>query len=146
MKQPKISTLIYTTLAAFALLVTFIIGVHVGSYQSWLMDSSARARITLYELKAMRKGKFDELIKAKEASLDGDIVQALRFQQTGHPWLFFPFDSNYEREKYLHAIAQYRKEYPSPALSLDSGNGKESLPYQTIVKTQTDLLLKQYGN
>ena len=81
------------------LFAAFIIGVHVGSHQLLLMDSSAQAVLLANELKAIRAGTAEKLIEKKEIELDGKVVWALQFEEYGHPWMFYPISENYDHER-----------------------------------------------
>ena len=108
-----------------ALFIAFIVGVHVGSHQLWMMDGAARARLLVGELKVIRAGKAETLIKAKEIELDGAILQALQFQESGHPWLLYPLSESFDHDSYLHTVALYRKDYSSPTNTLDFGGSSD---------------------
>ena len=131
------------------LFAAFIIGVHVGSHQLLLMDSSAQAVLLANELKVIRAGKAKKLIEKKEIELDGKVVWALQFQEYGHPWMFYPIAENYDHDRYLHTVALYRKRYPSPTSTIviggDDEHKKKIKSYQTEVAKQTKRLLEQYG-
>jgi hypothetical protein len=149
MRSIKISALIYISLTTLALLMTFIFGVHVGSHQLLLMDSSAQAVLLTNELKAIRAGNAEKLIEKKEIELDGKVVWALQFEEHGHPWLFYPLSENYDHERYLHSVALYRMSYPSPTPTLvfggDEEHKNEMKNYQAEVAKKTKLLIDRYG-
>lgn len=150
MLSRKQRVLIYVPLVAAALFAVFIVGVHVGYQQFLLMDSSAQAVLLTNELKVIRAGNAEKLIEGKEIDLDGKIVRALEFQESGHPWLFYPFAWSYDHDSYLHTVALYRKSYPpvTPKISGFGGDEEhqnEMKNYQTEVTNRTRLLIEQYG-
>lgn len=134
--------------AALLLFAAFKIGVHVGAYESWRMDSSAKARVLVGELKAIRGGKAEKLIPGKEIELDGAIAQALQFQDADRSWLFYPFAA-YDHDGYLRAAAAYRRQFPSPTANLDfatsSGSKQEMEAYRAEVARRMVQLQQQYG-
>lgn len=150
MRSYKLRTLIYVSLATAALFAVFIIGVHVGYKQFLLMDSSAQAALLTSELKVIRAGNAEKLIEGKEIDLDGKIVRALEFQESGHPWLFYPFAWGYDHDSYLHTVALYRKSHPpvTPQIAEFGGDEEhknEMRSYQDEVANRTRLLLELYG-
>lgn len=149
MINPRIFRLLAMAGACFLLLVTFMSGVYVGAYQFNAMDASGRAALLVYELSALRHGSADKLINTKELNLDGAIVKALRFQESGHPWLFFPFSGSYDHSEYLKIASAYRKKHPSPTPSVDFGNGpdlqEEMAAYAAEVAKRMEQLQHRYG-
>jgi hypothetical protein len=137
-------------MACLLLFMAFKVGVHVGAYQSWLVDSSAKASLLVGELKAIRGGKAEKLIEHKEIELDGAIVQALRFRDSGLTWLFYPFTEDYDHDRYLRSAAAYRKEFPSPTPGLDfatEGDFKQPMEaYRVEVASRMSQLQQLYGN
>lgn len=132
-----------------ALFISFIAGVHVGVYQFYQMDSSAKALLLVHDLRALRSGANEKLIKVKEVELDGLITQALRFQEFGQSWLFWPFSNGYEHGDYLKKVAIYRKEHPSNTHKLgidgEENHSEEMEIYRSEVVKRTTQLIEQYG-
>ena len=145
-------SLIHRVVMAFLLLfIAFKLGMHVGAYQSWLLDSSAKSSLLVGELNTIRKGKAETLIESKEIELDGAITRALRLRGSDLTWLFYPFDGNYDHDRYLRAAAAYRKLYPSPTPRLDFGGteGKfkqQMEAYQVEVASRMSQLQQLHGN
>ena len=104
-----------------------------------LMDSSVRATLIAGELRAMRTGDAPMLVATKEIELDGLIVGALYFQESGHGWLFWPLAEGFDHERYLRSVAAYRKEYPSPLAANPSD------PYAVEVAKRNAQLVERYG-
>lgn len=150
MPNRKPSLLLRFVAGLILLFAAFKIGVHVGAYESWQMDSSAKASLLVGELKAIRAGKAEGLIGAKEVELDGAISQALRFRESGASWLFYPFSSAYDHERYLRFAAAYRKEHLSPTPKLGFGTDGELKQqmedYRAEVALRMSQLQQQYGN
>lgn len=150
MLSRKLSLVLRVGMAFLLLFITFKIGVHVGAYESWLMDSSAKASLLVGELKAIRGGRAEKLIEPKEIELDGAITQALRFRDSGPSWLFYPFAEAYDHDRFLRFAAAYRKEYPSPTPNLDfgtEGDFKQQMEaYRVEVALRMSQLQEQYGN
>jgi hypothetical protein len=141
--------LLYGAVAVAALFIAFVVGAYVGADQLLQMDSSAKASLLVHDLKALRSGANEKLINTKENELDGAVMQALRFQESGHPWLFYPLSDSFDHEKYLRAVALYRESHPSPTPNLDFGGdneqSKEMKAYRAEVATRTAQLLERYG-
>lgn len=150
MRNYKRIVLIYIPLAALILLVTFIAGVRVGVQQFYFMESSVKAELLTGELKVIRAGNAEKLIEGKEISLDGEIVRALKFQESGHSWMLYPLSVKYDHEKYLHSVALYRKSHPPVTPTItgfggDEEHQNEMKNYQAEVASRTKLLLERYG-
>jgi hypothetical protein len=149
MQNQKIALAVYGAVVFVGLFIAFMVGLYVGADQLLKMDSSAKAALLVHDLQAIRSGTNEKLIKVKEVQLDGEIAQALRYQEFGHPWLFWPFSESYDHEKYLRTVAQYRKEYPSPTATLELGGDDEQKRnmegYRAEVVTQTTQLIERYG-
>ena len=149
MINPRIFRLFAMAGACFLLFVTFMSGVYVGAYQFNAMDASGRAALLVFELSALRHGSADKLINTKELDLDSAIVKALRFQESGHPWLFFPFSESYVHSEYLKIAAVYRKKHPSPTPSVDFGSmpdlQEEMAAYAAEVAKRMEQLQHRYG-
>lgn len=146
----KLSLVLRIVTTSFFLFVAFKIGVQVGAYTSWQMDSSAKARLLVGELKVIRGGKAEKLIEGKEIELDGAITQALQFRDSGLSWLFYPFSAAYDHDSYLRSAAAYRREYPSPTPNLDFGSDGEFKQkmeaYRVEVALRMSQLQQQYGH
>ena len=127
----------------------FVAGAYAGFYQWWLMDSSARATLLAGELRTIREGNSDILIATKEIELDGAIVRAMQFQESGHPWLFWPFEKSFEHERFLRSVAEYRKLYPSsgmPAEAIaDAEDRRVAEEFAAEVVKRNAQLLRQYA-
>ncbi len=149
MRSQLTSMVAYGAALMAALFISFIVGVYVGADQLLQMDGSAKAFLLVHDLQTIRSGANEKLVKVKEVELDGAVTQALRFQEFGHPWLFWPLSNGYDHEKYLRAVALYRKDHPSPAPTLDFGGDdqqrKEMEVYRAEVTMRTAQLLERYG-
>ena len=125
------------------------VGVHIGVPEFLMRDSSARAALIAGELRAMRKGSTDLLIGSKEVELDGEVLKALRFQESGRAWMFWPMADPYEHQRYLDGVARYRREYPAPTPSLTFGTSEpmqsEMAAYAREVQRRTEELTSTYG-
>lgn len=126
------------------------IGVHVGVAQFVQQEGSVKAALVAGELRAMRAGNTEKLISGKEIELDGEIVKALAFRESGHPWLFWPFEGAYKHTRYLKAAAAYRSQYPAavPELQIGEENpfAREMKSYAQVVRERTSELLRDYGD
>lgn len=125
------------------------IGVHAGQQEFAMQEGSVKAALLVGELRVLRGGATQKLIPAKEIELDGEIVKALAFRESGHPWLFWPFDGAYEHIRYLRSVAAYRAEYPAaiPQLPIGEENpmAGEIKSYAQLVRDRTQELLRDYG-
>jgi hypothetical protein len=125
------------------------VGVHVGVPEFSMMESSVKAAMIAGELRAMRKGSTDLLISAKEVELDNEVVKALRFQEAGQAWMFWPFAGPYEHQRYLDGVARYRREHPAATPSLTFGKSEpvqsEMAVYAREVQRRTEELTNTYG-
>lgn len=121
----------------------------MGVAEFALMESSAKAAMLAGELRAMRVGSTDKLIAAKEVELDGEVIKALRFQDEGRAWMFWPFAGSYEHRRYLEGVARYRCQYPTPTPSLEFDKSKpmqsETAAYAREVQRRTEELVTLYG-
>jgi hypothetical protein len=132
---------------AFAAGVRF--GATTGIEQFMKMDSSAKASLLTGELRLLRAGKGEALIQTKEIELDGSIVNAIEFQNSGMPWLFWPHSNAFEHARYLDSVARYRKEFPSVIPTVAPAPEKpgpvQLREYSAQVKSATQALLERYG-
>jgi hypothetical protein len=97
----------------------FLLGVRVGVWQFGLLDSSAKASLVTYELQALRAGQTDKIVRAKEISLDGEVLMFCRFLEEGYPWLFWPQNHYFDHARHMKHVANYRKQYPPVAPSME---------------------------
>ena len=147
MRIAKFLAIILFVALGFATGVKF--GVHVGQQQFVLQEGSVKAALLVGELRVLRSGNVQKLIPSKEIELDGEIVKALAFRESGHPWLFWPFDGAYEHDRYLRSVAAYRTEYPAsiPLLPIadESPMAGEIKTFSLLVRERTQELLRDYG-
>lgn len=133
-----------------ALAAAFYAGVIVGVDQFQKMDSSAKASLLTAELRALRGGNVEKLIEGKEIDLDGNVVSALMFQESGMPWLFWPYMHSWDHTPSLRRVAQYRKQYP-PVVPKHAPKDEADDPadlrgFAREVTRSTDILIERYGN
>ena len=125
------------------------IGVHMGQQQFVAQEGSVKAALLVGELRVLRSGNVQKLIPSKELELDVEIVKALAFRESGHPWLFWPFDVAYEHDRYLRSVAAYRAEYPAsiPLLPIreEVPMAGEMKTFAQLVRERTQELLRDYG-
>jgi hypothetical protein len=128
---------------------TFIAGVRVGATESPLSLSTMRATMLVGELKALRAGKTDQLIRVKELELDSEILLYQRFSEHGMPWLLWPDSENLEHDRYLRQVALYRKEFPA-VLSQIEVTGTDEMSTQmraqhaNLTRT-TEMIIRRFG-
>ncbi len=93
--------------------VGFFIGVNEGIKQYYMYESSVKASLLTHELMDLRENNLETSITSKEIELDGKVIDFTRFQKEGRPWVL-TFYSSYEikHEKYMRAVAAYRKMHP----------------------------------
>ncbi|NML26348.1 hypothetical protein [Zoogloea dura] len=136
--------------AAVALLISFIAGAYIGSVQFWQMNSSTRAYLLVRDLQEIHAGSYEKRVKTKEMELDIEIMQALSFLESGHPWLFWPFSEGYDHDTYLRTVALYRKAHPPITATLDCCEDEELKKgmdaYRAEVARRTTQLIERYGN
>jgi len=127
----------------------FRFGVHVGVQEFTLVEGSVKAALLAGELRALRTGGTEKIIGAKEVQLDGEVVNAFRFRETGHSWVFWPYAEGYEHDRYLRNVARYRLEYPSPTPKLEFGGDgphkADMRKYADEVAKRTQELTENYG-
>ena len=127
----------------------FRFGVHVGLHEFTLVEGSVKASLLASELRALRGGATGKVIGAKEVQLDGEVVNAFRFRETGRSWVFWPYADTYEHDRYLRNVASYRLEYPSPAPELefggDASHKADMRNYTDEVAKRTRELTENYG-
>jgi hypothetical protein len=97
----------------------FILGVRIGVWQFGLLDSSAKASVLTYELRALRAGQVEKIIRTKEIALDGEVAMFCQFLEDGHPLLFWPYNQYFDTTKYMGTVADYRTQYPPVAPSME---------------------------
>ncbi|WP_157045757.1 hypothetical protein [Polaromonas sp. JS666] len=125
------------------------IGVTVGAEEFAKMDSSARASVLTSELRALRAGSVAQIIEAKEIEVDGSVVSAIEFQNSGMPWLFWPRDGAWNHARSLGYVAEYRKQYPpvipklAPTVEKPDPGGLRSFAKE--VEGSTLVLIERYG-
>jgi hypothetical protein len=138
---------------AMAIAIAFAAGVRtgvpLGAEQFALMDSAARASVLTSELRALRAGKVETIIEAKEIEVDGSVVHAIEFQKSGMPWLFWPDDKGWNHARSLGYVAEYRKQYAPVVPTLapqagaaDPGNLRK---FAAEVERSTKELRERYG-
>jgi hypothetical protein len=135
--------------SALALGGAFVIGVRFGATQSELIQSTVKATLLVGELRALRAGKTEALIRSKELELDGQVYLYQRLLDEGHVWLFWPNSNAFEHERYLRKVAIYRKEFPAsmPALEItgtDSTSEEMRKANAQVAKT-TEAIVRTYG-
>lgn len=127
---------------------SFVAGVRVGAYESMLLQSTANAVLLIGELRALRAGKTEGLIRMKETELDGQILYYQRLSDEGRPWLFYPNNSGIEYSRHLRLIALYRQEFPTVPVPDGGGAGEFSAAMrenaQQLVRTTAEII-RQYG-
>lgn len=112
-------------------------------------DSSAKASVLTTELRALRAGDVEKIIRVKEIELDGSVVSALAFQESGMPWLFWPYAHSLDHDYSLKRVAQYRKEHPPVVPELVSPTATyeayDPRPFAREVVRSTEVLIERYG-
>jgi hypothetical protein len=136
-----------------SLIVAFVGGVYAGVWlgvdQVLKMDSSAKASVLTSELRALRAGDVEKIIQTKEIEVDGGVVSAIAFQESGMPWLFWPYMHYWDHTQSLKRIAQYRKQYPpiapkiAPAAGVD--DPADLRGFAREVTRSTEVLIERYG-
>jgi len=125
-------------------------GVQLGVSEFDRVDSSAKAFVLSNELRVMHSNTIASLIQTKEIELDGAIVKAIEFQESGRPWIFWPDDISQDHERLLKVVAQYRTKHPSPGLSDATLNGEAAAEvtqsFNHHVRASTKTLIDRYGN
>jgi len=133
-----------------ALAGAFYAGVIVGVDQFQKMDSSAKASLLTAELRALRAGNVEKLIEGKEIDLDGSVVSALKFQESGLPWLFWPYMHSWDHTPSLQRAAQYRRQYPPVVPKHAPKEGADDPAdlrgFAREVTRSTAILIERYGN
>ena len=137
------------SVVAVGLFISFIAGTRVGVDQHLRMDSSLKAAKLVLELRALREGRGQSLIEHKEIELDGDIVSAIAFQDSGVPWLFWPYGHDVDHKPSLSISARYRKQFPAVvptiAPAAEAPDPGELRPYAREVERATTALIQRYG-
>jgi hypothetical protein len=132
-----------------ALIAAFLVGANVGANQFLLLESSVTGALRVHELRALRAGKVQELVGAKEAELDSQVLLYSRLVSEGQQWVLWPLSSSVNHERYLRLIAAYRKEFPSQM----SARVEEVAPAmqaelreaQAVVEHTTQEIIRRYG-
>lgn len=124
-------------------------GVILGVDQFHKRDSSAKASVLTTELRALRAGDVEKIIRLKEIELDGSVVSALAFQEAGMPWLFWPYAHSLDHDYSLRRVAKYRKEHPPVVPELVSTSATyeayDPRPFAQDVVRSTQALIERYG-
>ena len=100
-----------------ALILGFIAGTMSSTFTLEFLDSSAKAALLTHELRRLRSGDVDEYLSTKEVELDGAIYNHVRYRRGIYPYLAWPVSMQYDHEKYMRTVLDYRKEFPSEPLS-----------------------------
>lgn len=137
-----------------AVIVAFTSGVYVGVFvgvdQFQKLDSSAKASVLTRDLRALRAGHIETVIQTMEIEVDGSVVSALAFQESGMPWLFWPYMHSWDHAPSLKRVAQYRKQYPPVAPTLAPAPGTDDpvdlRGFAKEVTRSTEVLIERYGN
>ena len=137
------------TLSIALLTSAFVAGVRVGATESDLLQSTVKATLLVNELRALRAGKTDGLVRAKEIELDGEVLKYHRLLESGHPWLLLPESATFEHERYLRQVAMYRKEFPAvvPTLAV-TGTDETSVEMRAgaaLVASTTEQIIRRFG-
>ena len=148
----KNRTLVIVGLVTVSLLLlasTFVAGVRVGATESAFLQSSVKATMLVSELRTLRAGKADLLVKAKELELDSEVFMYSQLIESGHPWLFWAENNDFEHERYLRQVARYRKEFPAviPTLQMegtDETRIRMRAQAETIARA-TEKIIREYG-
>lgn len=148
MKQRLI--IVGATALSFLLLASaFIAGVRAGTTESDLLQSTVKATLLVSELRALRAGKTEGLVRAKEIELDGEVLKYHRLLESGHPWLLLPESSTFEHERYLRQVALYRKEFPAVVPSLEvtgtDETGAEIRAGAALIASTTEQIIRRFG-
>ena len=136
-----------------AVIVAFTCGVYVGVFvgvdQFQKLESSAKASVLTRDLRALRAGHIETVIQTMEIEVDGSVVSALAFQESGMPWLFWPYIHSWDHTPSLKRVAQYRKQYPpvapilAPAAGTDDPADLRGFAHE--VTRSTEVLIERYG-
>jgi hypothetical protein len=135
------------------IVVAFVAGLYAGVIlgvdQFQKLDSSAKASVLTGELRALRAGDVEKVIQSKEIEVDGGVVRALEFQESGMPWLFWPYMHSWDHTPSLQRIANYRKQYPPVVPKLVPAAGADDPAdlrgFALEVTRSTEMLLERYG-
>jgi len=137
------------TLSIMLLASAFIAGARVGVAESDLLQSTVKATLLVGELRALRAGKTDGLVRAKEIELDGEVLKYHRLIESGHPWLLLPESATFEHERYLRQVALYRKEFPAVVPTLEvTGTDETSVQMRVgaaLVASTTEQIIRRFG-
>jgi hypothetical protein len=136
-----------------ALIVAFAgglyVGVIIGVDQFVKLESSAKASVLTAELRALRAGNVEKVIGGKEIELDGSVVSALAFQESGMPWLFWPYMHSWDHTPSLRRVAEYRKQYPpvvpERTKTLGADDPADFRGFAREVTRSTEILIERYG-
>lgn len=102
-----------------ALVLGFIAGTMSSTFTLEFLDSSAKAALLTHDLRRIRSGKVDDYLSIKEIDLDGAIYNHVRYKNGVYPYLSWPISMQYDHEKYMQTVLEYRREFPSEAQSND---------------------------
>jgi hypothetical protein len=127
----------------------FFFGAQAGVWEFFLLDSSAKASLLTYELRALRAGETGKIILSKEIELDGDVVNFAHFLEEGHPWVLWPAGGYRDHDKFMRQVALYREAYPpvTPAVEIKDDNPiqAELRAYHEEVSRRTKEMIERYG-
>ena len=138
-----------------AVIIAFGVGLYAGvifgADQFQKRDSSAKASVLTTELRALRAGDVEKIIRIKEIELDGSVVNALAFEESGMPWLFWPYARSLDNDYSLKRVAQYRREHPPvvpepvSATATYDADAYDPRPFAREVIRSTEFLIERYG-
>jgi hypothetical protein len=137
-----------------SVVIAFAAGICVGAifgvdqFHKW--ESAAKASVLTTELRALRAGNADKIIQAKEVELDGNVVNAVAFQESPMRSLLSFFVYPYDQTQSLKRVAQYRKQYQPVAPTIAPASGADDPAdlrgFARDVSRSTEVLLQRYGN
>jgi hypothetical protein len=101
------------------------------------------------DLRALRTGSVDKIIETMEIEVDGNVVRAVEFQESGMPWLFWPENRFLNQARSLGYVAQYRKEFPPVVPKIAPAPGRpdpgDLRGFAQDVERSTKILIERYG-
>ena len=122
----------------------------MGAFQSELAQSTVRASLVVGELRSLRTGQIDSLIRLKELELDSQVSRYQQFLDYGHPWLLWPTSRHFEHDRYLGTVAHYRQQHPPvmPSITVsetDPFAGEINANNASIART-TEEIVRRYAH
>ena len=134
----------------------FLLGTRVGVHQFLIADAQYKASILSTEVKLVKAGKLEPIIKSMEINLDSELANHGRYMESHLTWLFpelIPRDDQairravaYRLENPFTAIDFYKPESWNPEIKMDDQFVRDAIEIQKLQKRYLQRTIEAYGD